>query len=89
MVKIISAAGFGGSKEVIEDPEELKEPQEMQGEGLGGQEETEGASEEELESVLENELGNGFGVEDGTGKENPQKKTQGKGKEEPSRLPDP
>ncbi|KAG6326438.1 hypothetical protein ID866_12651, partial [Astraeus odoratus] len=53
LVEITSAAGSGGSKEVIEDQEELKEPQ---GEELG-------------EDALGNELEDGAGAEDGTGEE--------------------
>ncbi|KAG6329144.1 hypothetical protein ID866_9945 [Astraeus odoratus] len=83
LVEIMSTAGSGGSKEVTEDLEEPKEPQEMQGEGLGGQEETEGVPggmpEDEPEDVLGNELENGTGAEDGTGEE-AQKKDKGKGK---------
>ncbi|KAG6327689.1 hypothetical protein ID866_11400 [Astraeus odoratus] len=81
LVEMVSAAGSGRAKEVVEDPEEPKELQEMQGEGLGGQEETEGALGEGLGGAPENELGNGLGVEDGAGEENPQEKTQDKGKE--------
>ncbi|KAG6326591.1 hypothetical protein ID866_12498 [Astraeus odoratus] len=59
-------------------PEELKELQEMQGEWLGGQEETKGvpggAPEDEPEDVPGNELGDGAGAEDGTGEEGQQSK---------------
>ncbi|KAG6326256.1 hypothetical protein ID866_12833, partial [Astraeus odoratus] len=70
-------AGSGGSKEVIEDQEELKEPQ---GEELGGQEgDTEGvpggAPEGEPEDVPGNEL------ENGTGEKGQQSQAKGKGKE--------
>ncbi|KAG6326876.1 hypothetical protein ID866_12214 [Astraeus odoratus] len=82
LVEITSTAGSGGSKEVIEDQEEPKEPQ---GEGSGGQNsDTEGvpggALEGEPEDALGNELENGAGAEDGAGEE-AQKKDKGKGKE--------
>ncbi|KAG6327300.1 hypothetical protein ID866_11790 [Astraeus odoratus] len=82
LVEITSAAGSGGSKEVIEDQEELKEPQ---GEESGGQEgDTEGvpggALEGEPEDAPGNELEDSTGVEDGAGEE-AQKKDKGKGKE--------
>ncbi|KAG6328217.1 hypothetical protein ID866_10872 [Astraeus odoratus] len=82
LVEIASTAGSRGSKEVIEDQEELKEPQ---GEESGGQEgDTEGVPggvpEGELEDVLGNEPEDGTGAEDGTGEE-AQKKDKGKGKE--------
>ncbi|KAG6327098.1 hypothetical protein ID866_11991 [Astraeus odoratus] len=84
LVEIVSATGSGGMREVVEGTEELKELQEMQGEGLGGQEETEGvpggAPEDEPEDAPGNEPENGAGVEDGTGEE-AQKKDKGKGKE--------
>ncbi|KAG6327349.1 hypothetical protein ID866_11739 [Astraeus odoratus] len=68
-----------------QDPEELKEPQEMQGEGSGGQEETKGvpggAPGDEPENALGNELENGTGVEDGAGEEGQQSQAKGKGKE--------
>ncbi|KAG6326965.1 hypothetical protein ID866_12124 [Astraeus odoratus] len=77
LVEIMSTAGSGGSKEVIEDQEELKE---LQGEELGGQEgDTEGvpggAPEGEPEDVPGNEL------EDGAGVEGQQSQAKGKGKE--------
>ncbi|KAG6329233.1 hypothetical protein ID866_9856, partial [Astraeus odoratus] len=76
LVEVAGAAGSGGAREVVEDPEEPKGPHRMQGEGSGGQEETEGVSggvpEDEPEDVLGNELENGTGVEDGT-EEEPQK----------------
>ncbi|KAG6327161.1 hypothetical protein ID866_11928 [Astraeus odoratus] len=82
LVKMASAAGSGGAKEVAEGQEE---PQELQGEELGGQEgETQGvpggALEGGLEDVPGNELGNGTGAEDGT-EEDAQKRDKGKGKE--------
>ncbi|KAG6326966.1 hypothetical protein ID866_12123, partial [Astraeus odoratus] len=71
LVEITSAAGSGGSKEVVEDQEELKE---LQGEESGGQEgDTEGvpggAPEGEPEDALGNELEDGAGAEDGAGEE--------------------
>ncbi|KAG6326708.1 hypothetical protein ID866_12381 [Astraeus odoratus] len=79
LVMMLSAEGSGEVNEVIEDQEE---PQELQEEELGGQDnETEGAPGEGLGGALEDELGNGSGAEDGAGEENPQEKTQGKGKE--------
>ncbi|KAG6327136.1 hypothetical protein ID866_11953 [Astraeus odoratus] len=82
LVEIASAAGSGGSKEVIEDQEELKEAQREESEGQEG--DTEGVPGEvpegELEDVLGNELEDGAGVEDGAGEE-AQKKDKGKGKE--------
>ncbi|KAG6329603.1 hypothetical protein ID866_9486 [Astraeus odoratus] len=83
LVEITSTAGSGGSKEVAEGQEELREPQ---GEGLGGQEGEiqgvpEGVPEGEPEDALGDESENGAGAEDGTGEENPQEETQGKGKE--------
>ncbi|KAG6327273.1 hypothetical protein ID866_11817 [Astraeus odoratus] len=71
LVEIMSAAGSGGSKEVVKGQEELKEPQ---GEESGGQDdETEGALGEGLGGALEDAPGdepeNGTGVEDGTGEE--------------------
>ncbi|KAG6329021.1 hypothetical protein ID866_10068 [Astraeus odoratus] len=88
LVKIASTAGSGGSKEVVKDPEELKELQEMQGEESGGQEEEiqvvpGGALGDEPEDVLGNEPENGTGEEDGTGEEGQQSKAKGKGKENP------
>ncbi|KAG6327463.1 hypothetical protein ID866_11626 [Astraeus odoratus] len=81
LVKIASTAGSGGSKEVTKDQEE---PQEVLGEGLGGQEGTGGVPggvlEDELEDVPGNEPENGAGAEDGAGQE-AQKKDKGKGKE--------
>ncbi|KAG6329668.1 hypothetical protein ID866_9419 [Astraeus odoratus] len=81
LVKILGAAGSERGKEVVRGSEEL---QEMQGEGLGGQEETEGipggVPEDEPEDVLANELEDGTGAEDGI-KEEAQKKDKGKGKE--------
>ncbi|KAG6326915.1 hypothetical protein ID866_12174 [Astraeus odoratus] len=69
---------------VIKDTEKPKELQETQGEGLGGQEETEGVPggvlEGEPEDAPGNEPGNSTGVEDGAGEE-AQKKDKGKGKE--------
>ncbi|KAG6327445.1 hypothetical protein ID866_11643 [Astraeus odoratus] len=69
---------------LVGQQQELKELQEMQGEGSGGQEETEGvpggALEGEPEDVLGNEPGNGTGVEDGT-EEEAQRKVKGKGKD--------
>ncbi|KAG6328783.1 hypothetical protein ID866_10306 [Astraeus odoratus] len=81
LVKIVSTAGSGGSKEVIKDQEEPKEPQ---GEESGGQEgDTEGvlggALESEPEDVPGNEPEDGAGAEDGTGEE-AQKKDKGKEK---------
>ncbi|KAG6327174.1 hypothetical protein ID866_11915 [Astraeus odoratus] len=83
LVEIVSTAGSGGSKEVIEDQEELKEPQ---GEESGGQEgDTEGvpggAPEGELEYVLGEEPENGTGAEDGAETDGQQSKAKGKGKE--------
>ncbi|KAG6326650.1 hypothetical protein ID866_12439 [Astraeus odoratus] len=85
LVEGVGAAGSGGAGEVVKDPEELKELQEMQGEGLGGQEETKGVPGgvlgDELENAPGNELENGMGVEDGTGEEGQQSQAKGKGKE--------
>ncbi|KAG6327824.1 hypothetical protein ID866_11265 [Astraeus odoratus] len=83
LVKITSNAGSGRAKEVIEGQEEL---QELQGEGLGGQEEEmQGvpgdAPGNELENAPGNELGNGMGAEDGTGGNGPESKAKDKGKQ--------
>ncbi|KAG6326104.1 hypothetical protein ID866_12985 [Astraeus odoratus] len=83
LVEITSTAGSEGSKEVIEDQEEPKEPQ---GEELGGQEgETEGVPggvpEEEPEYTPGKELENGTGAEDGTETDGQQSKAKCKGKE--------
>ncbi|KAG6328025.1 hypothetical protein ID866_11065 [Astraeus odoratus] len=83
LVKIASATGSGGVREVIKDTEEPKEPQE---EGLGGQEkEMQGvpgdAPGDEPENVLGNELGNGMGAEDGPGGDGPESKAKDKGKQ--------
>ncbi|KAG6328996.1 hypothetical protein ID866_10093 [Astraeus odoratus] len=78
LVEMSGATGSERAEEVVRGSKELKELQETQGEGLGGQGETEGvpggAPEDELEGVLEKEL------EYGTGEE-AQKKDKGKGKE--------
>ncbi|KAG6327018.1 hypothetical protein ID866_12071 [Astraeus odoratus] len=74
LVEMSGAAGLERAEEVIRGSEELKEPQ---GEELGGQEETEGASEEGLRGALENALGNEPG--NGTGG-NGQEKDKGKQK---------
>ncbi|KAG6327389.1 hypothetical protein ID866_11700 [Astraeus odoratus] len=83
LVEVMGATGSGGAREVVEDPEEPKGLQEMQGEGSGGQEETEGVPggvpEGELEDVLGNEPEDGTGAEDGAGEE--AQKDKGKGKE--------
>ncbi|KAG6327132.1 hypothetical protein ID866_11957 [Astraeus odoratus] len=80
LVEMASGAESGRAKEVVEGQEE---PQELQGEGLGGQEETEGVPGgvpgNELENALGNELENGAGAEDGTEEE--AQKDKGKGKE--------
>ncbi|KAG6328363.1 hypothetical protein ID866_10726 [Astraeus odoratus] len=81
LVKITSAAGSGGSQEVVKGSEEPKEPQ---GEESGGQEEIQGVPGgvlgDEPEDALGNEPENGAGAEDGAGEE-AQKKDKGKGKE--------
>ncbi|KAG6327078.1 hypothetical protein ID866_12011 [Astraeus odoratus] len=80
LVKMASDAGSGRAKEVVKGQEE---PQEPQGEGSGGQEETEGVPGgvpgNELGNALGNELENGTGAEDGTEEE--AQKDKGKGKE--------
>ncbi|KAG6328513.1 hypothetical protein ID866_10576 [Astraeus odoratus] len=86
LVEISGATGSEGAGEVIKDPEEPKELQEMQGEGLGGQDsDTEGVPGEVLEGELEDVLGNepedGTGAEDGAGEEGQQSKAKDKGKE--------
>ncbi|KAG6326080.1 hypothetical protein ID866_13008 [Astraeus odoratus] len=90
LVEIVGAMESGGSKGVAKGAEE---PQEPQGEGPGGQEETEGvpggAPEGELEDAPGNEPENGAGAEDGTEEEGQQSKAKGKSKEKPFRLPDP
>ncbi|KAG6328457.1 hypothetical protein ID866_10632 [Astraeus odoratus] len=85
LVKMAGVAGSGGAREVTKGQEELKEPQETQGEGSGCQEgETQGvpggALEDAPEDVLGEELENGTGAEDGAGEE-AQRKYKGKGKE--------
>ncbi|KAG6326443.1 hypothetical protein ID866_12646, partial [Astraeus odoratus] len=68
LVEMAGAAGFGGAKGVAEGQEELKEPQEMEGEGSEGQEETKGvpggAPGDEPENAPGNEPENGAGAED-------------------------
>ncbi|KAG6327134.1 hypothetical protein ID866_11955 [Astraeus odoratus] len=85
LVKMAGAAGSGGAKGVAEGQEELKVPQEMQGEGSEGQEETQGvpggALGDEPENALGNEPENGAGVEDGAEEEGQQSQAKGKGKE--------
>ncbi|KAG6330985.1 hypothetical protein ID866_8102 [Astraeus odoratus] len=54
--------------EVVRESKELKEPQEMQREGSGGQEEIEEGAPED---VAGDKLENGTGAEDGTGEEKP------------------
>ncbi|KAG6326505.1 hypothetical protein ID866_12584 [Astraeus odoratus] len=81
LVEMASDAGSGRAKEVVEGREE---PQEPQGEGLGGQEETEGvpggAPGDEPENAPGNEPEDGAEAEDGA-EEDAQKKDKGKGKE--------
>ncbi|KAG6327256.1 hypothetical protein ID866_11834 [Astraeus odoratus] len=92
LVERVGAAGSRGAGEVVKDPEELKELQETQGEGSGGQKETKGipggAPEDEPENALEGEPANGTGVEDGAEKE-AQKEDKGKEKEKALEIPDP
>ncbi|KAG6326059.1 hypothetical protein ID866_13030 [Astraeus odoratus] len=80
LVKIAGAMESGGAKGTTKGAEE---PQELQGEGSGGQEEAEGVPggvlEGELEDLLGNELEDGTGAEDGTEEE--AQKDKGKGKE--------
>ncbi|KAG6327313.1 hypothetical protein ID866_11776 [Astraeus odoratus] len=75
LVEITGAMESGGAKGTTEGAEELKE---LQGEGSGGQEETEGVPggvlEGELEDALGNELEDDTGVEDGAGEEGQQSK---------------
>ncbi|KAG6328081.1 hypothetical protein ID866_11008 [Astraeus odoratus] len=79
LVKIANATWSGGAREVIEDTEE---PQEVPGEGSGGQEEeVQGVPGGVPEDALGEELDNGAGPEDGAEKEGQQSKTKGKGKE--------
>ncbi|KAG6327372.1 hypothetical protein ID866_11717 [Astraeus odoratus] len=83
LVEIASTAGSGGSKEVVEDPEEL---QEAHGGESGGQEdETEGVPGEGLGGAPEDALGeepeNSTGAEDGAGEGGQENKAKDKGKE--------
>ncbi|KAG6326566.1 hypothetical protein ID866_12523 [Astraeus odoratus] len=82
LVEIVGAVESGGAKGTIEGAEELQEPQ---GEGSGGQEETEGVPggvpEGEPEDAPGNEPEDGAGAEDGTGEEGQQSQAKGKGKE--------
>ncbi|KAG6325724.1 hypothetical protein ID866_13366 [Astraeus odoratus] len=82
LVEIMGAVESGGAKGTTEGAEE---PQELRGEGSGGQEETEGVPggvpEGEPEDALGNEPEDGAGVEDGTGEEGQQSQAKGKCKE--------
>ncbi|KAG6325837.1 hypothetical protein ID866_13252, partial [Astraeus odoratus] len=82
LVEMVSTAGSGGAKEVAKDQEELKELQEVQGEGLGGQEgEMQGVPGGAPEDALGEELENGTGVEDDAGEEGQENKAKDKGKQ--------
>ncbi|KAG6328410.1 hypothetical protein ID866_10678 [Astraeus odoratus] len=85
LVELLGATGSEGAKKIAEGQEGLKELQETQGEGSGGQEETKGvpggAPEDEPEDAPGNEPENDTGEEDGAGEKGQENKAKDKGKQ--------